>query len=342
MLSQKRQLSVTQRLLLVDLRNQGQSYGQISQATGYSRSTIQSVINKYQTKDTVLDLDGRGRRRKTTPQIDRSIVSMVQSDRRLSAVQIARQLQESDSIAVSAQTIRNRLHDSQFRSRVARKKPFLKDDHKQARLDFALRHQYKPIEFWRKILWSDESKFNRISSDGPVKVWRKSNEAYQLACMRGTVKHGGGNVMVWGCMSYNGVGQLAFIDERMTAEVYSRILDNNLFQSADRLHLPSDFIFQQDNDPKHTARSTKAWMDEYGVLLLQWPAQSPDLNPIEHLWDQLERKAGNRRCKTDKELKDLLTDAWNRLESEKIRNLVDSMPRRLAAVITADGGPTKY
>jgi len=267
---------------------------------------------------------------------------MVNSNRRLSAVQIARQLQETESVTICAQTVRNRLHDIQYRSRIARKKPYLTDDHKKARLEFALAHQYEPIEFWRKILWSDESKFNRISSDGPIKVWRKPNEAYTLSCMRGTVKYGGGNVMGWGCMSYAGAGHLAFIDERMNAELYCRILDDHLFQSADQLRLPSDFIFQQDNDPKHTAHVTKAWMNENGVRLLEWPAQSPDLNPIEHLWEQLERKLANRRCKSDDELKACLIDAWTRLEIEKVRNLVDSMPRRLAAVITANGGPTKY
>jgi len=160
--------------------------------------------------------------------------------------------------------------------------------------------------------------------------------------MRGTVKFGGGNVMVWGCMAYNGIGRLEFIDDRMNAELYCEILDNNLFQSADQLHMPSDFIFQQDNDSKHTARLMAKWMDENDVRLLKWPAQSPDLNPIEHLWYLLDQELGDRRFKTKDELKAELTAAWRRLSFQKVRNLVDSMPRRLAAVRKAKGGPTKY
>jgi hypothetical protein len=143
-------------------------------------------------------------------------------------------------------------------------------------------------------------------------------------------------------MAYSGIGRLEFIDDRMNAERYCEILDSNLFQSADQLRMPPDFIFQQDNDPEHTAHLTARWLDENGVRLLKWPAQSPDLNPIEHLWYLLEKELGDRRFKTKDELKTALTAAWNRLSFQKIRNLLDSIPRRLKAVIKAKGGPTKY
>jgi len=255
---------------------------------------------------------------------------------------VATELERTDNIIISPKTVCRRLHEAEFRNRTARKKPFLTARHMKARLRFAQQHKDKPLEFWRKILWSDESKFNLVSSDGPTKVWRRQGEAYKLSCMRGTVKFGGGNVMVWGCMAYNGIGRLEFIDDRMNAELYCEILDNNLFQSADQLRMPSDFIFQQDNDSKHTARLTAKWMDENDVRLLKWPAQSPDLNPIEHLWYLLDQELGDRRFKTKDELKAELTAAWRRLSFQKVRNLVDSMPRRLAAVRKAKGGPTKY
>ena len=93
----------------------------------------------------------------------------------------------------------------------------------KARLDFAKKYKDMPLSYWRKVLWSDESKFNLKASDGIQKVWRKPGEAYKLSCTRGTVKHGGGNIMVWGSMAYNGVGKLHFIDETMNADLYINI-----------------------------------------------------------------------------------------------------------------------
>ena len=128
-----------------------------------------------------------------------------------------------------------------------------------------------PIPYWKKILWSDESKYNLVSSDGVQKVWRKKEEAYKLSCLRGSVKHGGGNV--WGSMSWKGVGKLTFIDEKMDASMYCEILKANLRPSTcmiiKKLRMGNDFILQQDNDPKHTAKKTKVYFDTNNINVLE-------------------------------------------------------------------------
>lgn len=342
MASRKAHLSVMQRNLVVDLVNDGNSYRNVQKKTGIPFTTISSIMKKYNLIGTTADIAGRGRKRKTTAAIDRNIIISVKKNRFESAKNIAQKVEKDHNLKITPQTVRNRIHEHGFQGRVVRKKPFLSKNHMQKRLAFAKKYSTMPLSFWKKVIWSDESKYNLKSSDGIQKVWRKQGEAYKLSCMRGTVKFGGGNIMVWGCMAWNGPGKLIFIDDKMNAEMYTNILANNLKPSAQLLGLRNNYIFQHDNDPKHTAKKTKEFLDQNKVNVLDWPAQSPDLNPIEHLWAILDRKIGDRSFRKKEELKVAVEKAWAEISSDETQKLVESMQSRLSEVIMAKGGPTKY
>ena len=244
--------------------------------------------------------------------------------------------------SVSADTVRRAIKKAGYNARTARKKPFVNKINRKKRIDFANEYKNKTNEFWDKVIFSDESKYNIFGSDGRHLVWRKNLEELNPKNTRKTVKHGGGGVMVWGCMSAAGVGNLMIIDEIMNKTVYLNILKNNLNQSAEKLKIRNDYYFQQDNDPKHTAADVKMWIAYNTPHMLITPPQSPDMNPIEHLWDHLEKRLRCHHISNKNQLKDLLLSEWLQISSEYTKKLVYSMPNRLNEVIRLKGYPTKY
>ena len=149
-------------------------------------------------------------------------------------------------------------------------------------------------------------------------VWRLPSERYNPATTRATIKHSA-KIMVWGCFAANGVGCLHRISGIMDQKVYKNILVHQMKPSAAKLFPQKKFVFQQDNDPKHTARSIKKYFknqDAAGKFeTLPWPSQSPDLNPIENLWAIIENRLKTRKCSTQDQLFQALVDEWNKLET---------------------------
>ena len=109
---------------------------------------------------------------------------------------------------------------------------------------------------------------------------------------------------------------------------YRDILEENLFQSALDLRLGRRFTFQQDNDPKHTAKITKEWLRNNSVTILDWPSQSPDLNPIEHHWRDLKLAVHQRSPSNLTELERICKEEWQRIPKSRCEKLVASFPRR--------------
>ena len=151
--------------------------------------------------------------------------------------------------------------------------------------------------------------------------------------------------MVWGSMTSKGVGYLTKIDGGLDAQLFCNILQDELFQTLDYYGLDrSDIVFQHDNDPKHTAKITKEFLQNSGIEILDWPPQSPDLNPIEHFWGILKDKltSHEKQASSVHELWEHVQEDWEKITAQECKNLIYSMPRHIEAVIKAKGGPTKY
>ncbi len=147
--------------------------------------------------------------------------------------------------------------------------------------------------------------------------------------------------MIWAVMSSAGVGPLCFLKSTVNAAIYHEMLGHFLLPFADKLYGDSDFIFQQDLAPAHTAKCTKRWFNDHDTVL-DWPANSPDLNPIENQWGIIKRKMRDTRPNNADDLKAAIKATWASITPEQCHRPIASMPRHTDAVIHAKGGPTKY
>ncbi|GBL76036.1 Transposable element Tcb2 transposase [Araneus ventricosus] len=157
----------------------------------------------------------------------------------------------------------------------------------------------------------------------------------------GTVKYGGGGVLVWGCTSASGLDNLVFIDGIMNHALNLNILRDNLKLSAQNSGVGNNFDFYQDNDPKHKALNVRLWCLYNYPQNLKTPLQSRDLNPIEHIWRELEVRVRKHDSKTKSELKTVMMEEWMNIDAEITKKLLKSISKRLKAVVDAKGYPTK-
>ncbi|KAG2465270.1 TCB1 transposase, partial [Polypterus senegalus] len=335
-----KELSVDLRDRIVSRHKSGEGYRKISAALKVPMSTEASIIRKWKKFETTRTLPRAGRPSKLSDRGRRALVREVTKNLMVTLSELQRSSVEREPSRRT--TISAAIHQSGLYGTVARWKPLLSKRHMAACLEFAKRHLKDSQIMRKKILWSDETKIELFGVNARRHIWRKPGTAHHQANTIPTVKHGGGSIMLWGCFSAAGTGRLVRIKGKMTAAMYRDILDENLLQSALDLRLGRRFIFQQDNNPKHTAKISKEWLQDNSVNVLEWPSQSPDLNVIENLWRDLKMAVHQRFPSNLMELERCCQEEWAKLAKDRCAQLVASYSKRLEAEIAAKGASTKY
>jgi hypothetical protein len=176
-------------------------------------------------------------------------------------------------------------------------------------------------------------------------VWRHRNTAFHPNHILGTTAFGGGGITVWGCFSLHCKLDLHILNGTLTGQKYrDDILQPLIVPHFDAHALADRPILMDDNARPHRARIVHDYLQQEAIETLPWPAMSPDMNPIEHLWDYLGKKVNEReqKCQNIAELRTALIEEWQRYPQNKLRRLVQGMRRRVQELLQKRGGYTRY
>lgn len=305
-----------------------------------SKSVVGRVIKRFNDHNSLETQSGTGAPRKTTVREDRCIVRMSMKDRFETAASICREFNRNTGKSISRDTVSRRLNEAGLKSWVPLCKPLISKKNQKLRLAFANQHCLWSEDRWNVVFFSDESKFNIFGSDGRVHVRRKSGERFSKQCTKKTVKFGGGSVMVWGVISSFGVGPLVRLHGKVNADVYKQLLIQHVVPYL-RATTPNA-IFMQDNAPCHKAKKVMDFFKDNNINVMDWPPQSPDLNPIENLWKLIGERAQSCGPKRPDDLWKALQSEWAKISPEFCKKLINSCNRRCSAVIKSKGLFTKY
>lgn len=341
-MTKSKELSIIERAEIVGAWKCGVKTIDISRKLGRSERTVRSIIAKYKIKGDVANEQRSGRPKALSERDVRTLNRTVRGKRQGTAVEFQAELNESLSNPICVNTARTVLHQLGYYARSGKRKPLVSEKNRKLRLQFA-RFSKNLTNEWNNIIFSDESRFLLFANDSHKWVWRKPSEKYQVDCLIPTVKHSAG-IMVWGCFTREKVGPLVMLEGSVTGRVYQQTLEDHLLPFIASLDSSQIWIFQDDNATVHRTAAVKKFKEDNNILSLTWPPQSPDLNPIEHLWDELERRLRKRENipRNKQELFSALKEEWFNIEPPVLANLIDSMPRRVKAVLKSRGMPTRY
>lgn len=278
----------------------------------------------------------RGRTYRATTERERRVILREASNSALTA----RQIRNIAGTSASVQTVRRVIKASpNIKRRKMKKKPHLTGLHKEARLLFC-RERLAWTREWNKIIFSDEKKFNLDGPDGFSYYFHDLRKEERFLTRRHSRV---GGVMVWAAISYNGPVSITVLEGKQTAQSYKTLLEMERSNITEKMQ-DSNWILQQDNAPIHTARLVKTWLEDEHIVVLPWPACSPDLNIIENVWGWLVKQIyeGGRQFDSRNQLIEAIKAAWEQLSLDYIRRLYESLPRRLCEVLENRGGHTHY
>ena len=250
-----------------------------------------------------------------------------------------------DTRIPSKSTIHNFLKNNLVLIKLLRK-PLVSDKNKQKRVEFAAQHLNNLDKLIHETIWSDETMVRKLPKGKDIYFRCHSSVEKEDLPTNLQIQQGGFAVMFWGCFSAFGLGPLVALEGNQNQYTYKETLQEYLLPEikAAREEYGIDMTFMQDNAPCHKTKLIKDFLETSRIPTLDWPPQSPDMNPIENLWAIIkarrQKKFGIPKSKI--ELVEQVFEIWEEIDGELLDSLSDSIENRLREVIRLGGRPTKY
>lgn len=340
-----RELNDVNRGRLVGMMEAGLTQSDVSRRLNIDRSTVRYWWHRWQTEGNVDRIERSGRPSKLTIRMKRTIRTALQKNPWQTYGRIKQENQCLNH--VSRKTINRCALQMKYHARRPVQRIPLGIFHRKNRLNWCKERIDMTVDDWMKIAFSDESRFTLDFNDGRLLVRRLTGLRFQDNMIGQHDRYGRGSTMVWGAISFNSRSQLVVIKGNLTSQRYvTEILQTIAVPFLCKVD-PDDppLIFQQDNARPHSATFTTQYLVDNHIATLVWPARSPDLSIIEHVWDILGRRLQSEYTNPPYSLDILsqrLIDQWNLIPQMDIQNLYRSMSRRLSECIQARGGHTRY
>ena len=322
------------REIISKLLDKGFDHNSIVSTIKCSYSLISKISKAKATNTSYLLSFAAPQKRKVTPAIEQYVEQRSHNDPTLRSADLVSEIWSAFQVRLTRKWVDHIRAEFRFRFRHRINTFVLTDQHKATRLAFANQHANTN---WDNVLFTDESYFE-IGNSGQM-VWRRAGDTRpEVLAYRQSHPL---KVMVWAGISkaYNTPILIFRQKQTMTADVYvQEVFENtSIIQDLNTCY-PGGWVFQQDNAPPHTARSTKAFFAQKNIVVLQnWPPHSPDLNVIENIWAYMKHAISRTNPQTLATLIACIKDCWHNLPVRVVHNLIDSIPGRLNKVIANNG-----